>query len=476
MSNRRFTLCLIATAILSGLVCVFALPGWAGKGVFLAADPTADPAYLLAQPCLHGNLIDAPLPESQPAMPAIEAFAFEPELVILTSGQNEGQLEICNCADSMEGGLSRRLSVVKAYRQRWPQTVLVDTGDLSAVQADATMDSFIRQGYGLLQYDAVAIGDQDLDAWASQPAAVLTQLPWLSGNLELAGVPTLAAAKTISRGGHEIQITARLTPQAAQFLEPKVREKATVHPLPITPALSEPAALRILLLHRDDYETITEELVAGFDLVILSQVSPDPFPPHQVGQAWVVAPPPTGKGLGVAALTLDGGRIRQFAWREQRIEAGQWPRDQTGWQLYQSYTAAAMREKQAAPQPAGLPYQSSFACGRCHPAEYRQWQTTGHAHAYATLRAVHRQEDPACLGCHTSGAGTKEGFVNPQRTAQLANVNCMDCHRLNPSEHLAQPQRPLAKVDETTCRGCHTEVASPTFQYGKAVPKVSHAH
>ena len=73
--------------------------------------------------------------------------------------------------------------------------------------------------------------------------------------------------------------------------------------------------------------------------------------------------------------------------------------------------------------------------------------------------------------CHTSGFGTKAGFYTIEKTKQLANVNCQDCHRFNQAEHRKKDfvVEPVAKE---ICQTCHTPITDPKFDFREKQGKV----
>ncbi len=92
---------------------------------------------------------------------------------------------------------------------------------------------------------------------------------------------------------------------------------------------------------------------------------------------------------------------------------------------------------------ANLTYVGSEACAKCHPAEFKQYQTTKHSHAYDALvkvarRPSNRQFDGECVVCHTVGFEYVGGYENEQKTPHLKNVGCESCHGPG-SGHAAQP-------------------------------------
>ncbi len=113
----------------------------------------------------------------------------------------------------------------------------------------------------------------------------------------------------------------------------------------------------------------------------------------------------------------------------------------------------------------------STTCGNCHVGHERDWQTTAHADAYATLAANPGAQD-FCFTCHTvseAGNAVSEpaGWNAVQDTA-YHDVQCESCH--GPGvDHVEVPdegEKPLASiaasVDATNgCAECHTGTHHP---------------
>lgn len=122
------------------------------------------------------------------------------------------------------------------------------------------------------------------------------------------------------------------------------------------------------------------------------------------------------------------------------------------------------------------PFAGSAACLGCHPAEAAQWQSTGHARAWATLVSAQRQGDAACFGCHVTGAFHPAGPQSPSAVGSLTDVGCESCH--GPGRgHVARPaevsivKSPAAQV----CTTCHDgEQDEGRFVLETYLPKVVH--
>jgi mono/diheme cytochrome c family protein len=129
----------------------------------------------------------------------------------------------------------------------------------------------------------------------------------------------------------------------------------------------------------------------------------------------------------------------------------------------------------------GERYLGDENCRRCHSEQYRSWQATPHARAFASLDRPlpGKPKAAACVSCHATGYGAG-GFqpdlsrpdLRPEQTtaADLANVQCEACHKQG-TLHLRTGN---VEVAEAVCRGCHTPEWSPGFDFATALQAVKH--
>ena len=121
------------------------------------------------------------------------------------------------------------------------------------------------------------------------------------------------------------------------------------------------------------------------------------------------------------------------------------------------------------------PFAGSDACKSCHPQAYQVWQSSKHAHAYATLKKVGKHQDSACVKCHVLGLTAKGGFVSEQHSPQFANVTCENCHGARQA-HVQKPvrSRMTAGSAAKTCVTCHHGTHTPHFVYADRWSKIKH--
>ena len=133
------------------------------------------------------------------------------------------------------------------------------------------------------------------------------------------------------------------------------------------------------------------------------------------------------------------------------------------------------------PQPATLtsgPYVGSQVCAGCHVGPAKDWASTPHARAWATLVHEKRSQDLDCYGCHATGAFHPEGPKAPAEVAlPLQHVGCESCHgpgRVH-AESAGQKGEMVGSPGEAACVQCHDgQQDGGRFDLARYLPKVDH--
>jgi len=398
----------------------------------------------------------------------------KPDAVLLFTGGTGGMLEVCNCSGPMPGGLSRRSGLVESYRQSFPGTVLVDIGDAFWVDPTSIRNGYILRGYSQIGYDAVTLGDAE---WAagSRPLAKMLAVNKTPAFSTTVTAPDVSAMQVFKREfpNVKVAVVTETSPEAFHFVPKSVTSSlrfAGQDELNKRIAdLKAQGYVVVLIAHAD--EDSIPDIVArtGADLVVRGHTT------RTEQKLTKVAGKPVVKIGGydyVAAVAIkaDGNKIADIEYRPELVDTS-WPIDGKLLLTYQAYAHAAMMAALDAERKTGLEYMASASCGQCHKKQFDNWLTTRHAHAYATLVKVKRTGDPACIMCHTSGFQTKSGFYTIEKTKQLANVNCQDCHRFNQAEH-NKKGFVVEPVGKEVCQTCHTPVTDPKFDYGQKQRKI----
>lgn len=150
--------------------------------------------------------------------------------------------------------------------------------------------------------------------------------------------------------------------------------------------------------------------------------------------------------------------------------------------MFTKYNAFAKEELQrlSAGRAADLKesvFAGADACQSCHKAEYDIWKSSAHSHAFVSIKAKSKDQDPECVSCHVLGFESKGGFVSETLSSNFANVQCENCH--GPAKaHVANPTKapPLPFKGRVTeaCTQCHVTPHSSSFTFASYWPKIAH--
>ena len=394
----------------------------------------------------------------------------KPDAVLLLTGGTNGMMEVCNCSGPMPGGLSRRSGLVESYRKSFPDAMLIDVGDAFWVEPSAVRNEYMLKGYEQIGYDAVVLGDQEWAAGRKRLAKMLraNKTPALSSTVCAPDVPAMRVFKRELPNGTKLAVVSETTGEAFHFVPGSVKRTLTFSPEDETEKRIEGLKIQgyvvVLVAHtvEKDVEKIAARTKA--DVVVRANTTKTGKKLVKVGDTPVIK---IGGHDYVAAVAIkaDGSKMTALEYRPELVDTT-WPINGSLLLTYQAYAHDAMRRALDAERTEGLAYQSSESCGKCHEKQLENWKTTHHARAWATLQKVKRTSDPACVMCHTSGFGTKKGFYTFEKTPNLANVNCQDCHRFNQDEHRKKGFE-YRKVSRELCQTCHTPVTDPKFDFDK---------
>lgn len=149
---------------------------------------------------------------------------------VLATGNSNGIFEPCRCPANPYGGVAKRRTFVGQSRRDTPDLILVDSGDVFHPEMDRGRAELLGKAYGLMEYDAVALGDNDLQALRRWGATWFRGLamPWVCANVDIAGADVgLRRYRIVRRGDRRIAVTGvlelSLVPAAVLEGAPEVR-------------------------------------------------------------------------------------------------------------------------------------------------------------------------------------------------------------------------------------------------------------
>ncbi len=441
-------------------------------------------------------------------------------MVLFYSADIHGNLEVCGCPIHPLGGVARRMGYINAFRKRSPEAavVMADVGRLFAdekqegsdeLRPDARlMNDWIVRAHDLMNLEIVNLSYRDLpyagglllpDAKIKPERSAL-----ISANVKVTDGTRENASpyiiKTVT--GKRLPLPLRIAFIGLSDLPPdEFKGQVEASGFVIHDPLAAAKAALAEIYDKADVTVIVGYLKrstamklaqqnSDLDLIINSDGSGITLDPQQINNTLIVYAAKETKHLGELRFYADDeGVVDRFTNRyieldevipddPQMARMTKQARQEIG--DLQSKMAEAEAEKVAAqiakegePQS---PYATAETCGKCHVAEYKQWQSTRHAQAFAGLEKRQRPFDAACIGCHSVGY-QQQGFINIKATPKFANVQCDSCHGPG-AEHAANPVKgkyptPAAPA---SCVACHDRENSPDFVFAKYWPVVAHGN
>jgi len=447
---------------------------WAAAGVLLAAAAASVPSAR----------IDA---------------AGEPErradhLLVLSSTDLKGKTSPCGC-HTPKGGFSRRAAFTDSLRREYSQVVIVDGGGWFPEGTDEYREvaGFMADELGRSGEAGVGIGARELQYGLGFLRAVVAHgaTPAVCANLvDRAGKPVFPPYRIVQAGRLRVGVFGLIAQHAdlgpsrdsLQALDPI----ATAHRV-VGEMRARGATVVVLVasLGKVDGEELVTA-IEGIDALVPSVNIPLMQLGRTVNQTVVTYGGEQGHYIGVTDLVIGTGdrvasgecqtyvlgpTVPENAEVQARVKAFEDAFNDHERAREQARTAEAA---DAAGEPVEYAhhYVGAEVCGRCHAKEYAQWRTTAHSRAWQTLVDQRKDATPECVVCHVAGYRKPGGFETGADAARLGNVQCENCHGMG-TEHDSWPIL-HAKVPESTCRGCHTDVTSPVFAFDVFRPHILH--
>ncbi len=405
---------------------------------------------------------------------AVQASSF----TLVYSGNLNGELEPCGCSAMANfGGIKRRATALSALRQQLAEKdqalFVVSNGGLITEHdsSDRIRSDYIFSGMASLAYDAIAVQSHDMGFGID--LMLPDQLPWVSPH------PAFPDRRLLKTQGTKLAV----------FSWPEFQWVANSQLKKVDEDLSE--ALRAakksgyitLLFSPLEKDDALKKLPAGaIDILVVRGRDEQIKEPELINGMLVISPGTRGMLMGQLELQTDAnGAITSHS--HQIIELSDQLADAeslTGW--YEQYNDAisqhykALVKKRKEKDEGQSPYVGAQSCGICHVEQHKIWQESQHANALASLTEVKKDFDPHCLGCHTVGFEQAGGYLDQYITAELANVQCENCHGTG-REHSQNPTIKLPNqqlLEQPVCLKCHNREHSPEFKLEEYWPKIEH--
>ena len=411
--------------------------------------------------------------------------AGEKEFTLIYSGNLNGELEPCGCAEvSNLGGIKRRATMVQRLRAERPDLFLISSGGLltSESSQDRLKGEYILKGLATMDYDALGLQWSDLAFGLGfiQEFA----LPWMASNWLGDGIPPL---RMVERGGIRLAFFAWLDPHKSPQRKMAGAQKVVGDdPQILIRAMAKArgeGALTLLsttLSLEDVRERIPLEKV---DILLVRALNEKYGKPQQIGNTLVLQPGMRGMRVGRVDVVvnrknnIDGFRFEVIglpASVPNAPELADWYLEYLAQGKKDFLKRSGIRKAMAS---GDRPYIGEAACKSCHTKAYKVWVNSKHAGAYEVLKSVNRAYDPDCISCHTVGFKEFGGFADPVVTSHLLNVQCESCHGPGRGHANSKGVKPVGHAGwppQKICRQCHVGSHIPSFKFERYWHKIAH--
>lgn len=408
-------------------------------------------------------------------------------IAIAYTNDVRGEIRSCGCATHDLGGLGRRATFMRVFRDTTEADVLlVDAGDFfsASINYGKEKAELTLKSMALMHYDGLVPGENEFgfgtDYLRARARAV--GLPVLAANLADAATDSLlfdASRVVTMKSGLRAGLVGVVS--TALKLPPQVPAGSLEIRDPVLSVQAEVDALRpnvdivVVLAHmgRGEVNQFAQAL-KGVDVVVNGH---DGLPVRQVrrwGEPYVVQVAAKGLYVGVASGSISKEKRVVRLTNEVVGLDKSYGDDEAIAKLFNAYDMEVVaREKAALPTHAAVTFAGADACQGCHAPIFEKWKSSTHAHAFERLASQNRQFDRDCTPCHTTGFYKQGGFVNASATPHLANVQCEACHG-NGAAHAKSPAQKTDTVAKAACRSCHTAEQTPDFEFTTFWARIDH--
>ncbi|MFQ6604460.1 MAG: hypothetical protein ACE5D8_02790 [Fidelibacterota bacterium] len=243
-------------------------------------------------------------------------------LHILYTNNTNGALENCYCPDHPLGSLEKRSVFIREFRQKHPQTLVLDAGDFWGVTDRLLLkDSLVTAAYAQIGYDAILPGDQEITRTAQQGLSWLSDLKAdiVVANLAAPELPGKRSYKIITVGSTRIGITGIIGSSALKYYPETLKNRITLLPPAkvlgqIIPEMREQCDFVIVLSHQGlDQDRKLAQKNLDIDIIIGAHSQSRIDSTIQVGRTTIVQAGKEGYYVGILSGTvLSGSKTVNF--------------------------------------------------------------------------------------------------------------------------------------------------------------------
>ncbi|MBI4707406.1 MAG: bifunctional metallophosphatase/5'-nucleotidase [Candidatus Omnitrophica bacterium] len=251
------------------------------------------------------------------------APAFAKDITFLFTGETHAMLYPCSCPIERDGGIARRATLLKQLKKKYPGALVLDSGGFFAggvldeyaqnTELDTQRTLVNLRAMELMGYDAVAIGDEELNFGADflKDNINKTKLNFISANCRIDKSLPYIIKET---DGVKVGITALTTLSAMEkakgvkFIDPK---QALMQ---VIPEMRKNGADIILVLSHlgesEDLNLLNE--VKGINVLITGHSIGKGDVSSKAGDTLILRPSWQGRKIGRATLDIKNNKIVNY--------------------------------------------------------------------------------------------------------------------------------------------------------------------
>jgi hypothetical protein len=403
--------------------------------------------------CSAATMAETAQQDGGQSSPASQPKDTNDSITIFITGNELGAMKPCGCSGGQLGGLDRRTAVFDSAGQM--SRLIIDTGSFAETDSPQNLVKFniIVQALGLLGYDLASLSEKDSEI--AESLGMWDQISSVVNVISAYGSGASGRQRRFTKHLPFKDDTIAVTVAALKTEDMPVGEISELFELQ-----DDCKAVNLLIVDDCDSDIISSVAELGIvDCLICPSDNDEPEVIDDSQEGFLVFS--VGQ-LGKYVSRLQISEVEgELAYDFSAIPVTEdLPQADSLVQLYKSYQQIVKEENllEQYPRfvlPDGLEYAGSESCRICHWYECDKWSTNPHAGAYATLEKVGSQYDPECVICHVVGMDYQSGFISEQKTPDLKNVGCENCHGPG-SEHNITFGEALTTEPRASCTDCHT--------------------
>ncbi|WP_245534796.1 bifunctional metallophosphatase/5'-nucleotidase [Treponema primitia] len=257
------------------------------------------------------------------------------ELTLLHTNDHHGSI----LPNGGRGGLAEVAAYIKAVKATNPQVLLLDAGDINTGSALSNMFAAEPDilGYNIMGYDAGIFGNHEFDGNQEKllKQIGLAQFPFVSSNIKTPDGEYLGGNRYLIKkyDGFTVGIFGLTTLRTKIIASPDksltfIDEIEAAREVVDILRNKEKVDIVIMVSHIGNIKEAADHIISpevaaavpGIDIIVDGHSHSYLEAPIKVGSTWIVSANEWGKYVGHGKLTVQNGKLLDFAWKPIAIE------------------------------------------------------------------------------------------------------------------------------------------------------------